>query len=360
MHTPAPAGDDVDAPLAGVRVLDLTRLLPGPFACWHLRGLGADVLKIEDPGPGDSARALWQTPAERAAGEPGLFFRRLNEGKRLHRIDLAQPAGREELLALVREADVLVEGFRPGVMARLGLGWPVLQAANPRLVMCSISGYGQQGPWSSRAGHDINYVGYAGVLEQMAGRDGRPVLPNFQIGDLFGGTQAAVNGILAALLAAQRTGRGRHVDISMTHQVHAHHLVPRLAVERHGEAPPPGADLLTGGAPCYDVYRTRDGRWMAVGALELKFWRTACEVLGRPEWGERHWSLGLPVGGAEAQALGREVAERFASETQAHWTALFEPADCCVTPVLRMEEAMRHPLFSDAAAAAHHASGSTR
>lgn len=343
MSTP-PSGDDL--PLAGVRVLDLTRLLPGPFATLHLRRMGADVLKIEDPGEGDYARTLLRTPAEAAQGEPSLFFRLLNEGKRLHRIDLTQAAGRDELLLLARDADVLVEGFRPGVMDRLGVGWDALHAAHPRLVMCSISGYGQTGPYARMAGHDINYVGYAGVLEQIATRDGQPVIPNFQIGDLFGGTQAAVSGILAGLYAAQRTGRGRHVDVSMTHVVHEHNFLARLAVARDGHSPPPARSLLTGGVPCYNVYRTRDDRWMAVGALELKFWRKCCEVLGHPEWGERHWMLGQEIGGADALALQAEVAAVFAQQTQAHWTARFEPADCCVTPVLRMEEAMRHPLFA--------------
>lgn len=337
---------DDDRPLEGVKVLDLTRLLPGPFATLHLRRMGADVLKIEDPGPGDYARQFLRGDAQAGAGEPSLFFRLLNEGKRLHRIDLSQPQGKEELLALAREADVLVEGFRPGVMDKLGVGWQRLHEAHPKLVMCSISGYGQRGPFSQRAGHDINYVGYAGVLEQIASIDGTPVLPNFQIGDLFGGTMAAVAGILGALYAAQRTGRGRLVDVSMTHVVHEHHFMARLAVERTGRAPAPGADLLTGGVPCYQVYRTADDRWMAVGALELKFWRKACEVLGRPEWGERHWSLGQEIGGADARALQREVAAVFATRTQAQWTALFEPADCCVSPVLRMDEAMRHPLFA--------------
>nr|WP_297356289.1 CaiB/BaiF CoA-transferase family protein [uncultured Caldimonas sp.] len=337
-----------DLPLTGVRVIDLTRLLPGPFATLHLRWMGADVVKIEDPGEGDYARTMMQTPGEAAQGEPSLFFRLLNQGKQLHRIDLTQSAGREELLALACEADVLVEGFRPGVMAKLGVGWDDLRAVNPGLVMCSISGYGQQGPYARRAGHDINYIGYAGVLEQIATREGQPVIPNFQIGDLFGGTQAAVSGIVAALYAAQRTGRGRHVDVSMTHVVHEHNLMARLGVARDGRSPSPSLGLLTGGVPCYNVYRTRDDRWMAVGALELKFWRMCCEVLGHPEWADRHWMLGQEVGGADALALQAEVAAVFARETQAHWVALFEPADCCVTPVLRMEEAMRHPLFAAA------------
>ncbi|WP_119154634.1 CaiB/BaiF CoA transferase family protein [Caldimonas tepidiphila] len=345
---PAVPSHEEPPPLAGVRVLDLTRLLPGPFATLHLRRMGADVLKIEDPGAGDYARELLRSPQRREAGEPSLFFALLNEGKRTLRLDLSQPGGREELLALAREADVLVEGFRPGVMERLGVGWETLRRENPRLVMASISGYGQAGPWAHRAGHDLNYIAQSGVLEQIATREGRPVIPNFQIGDLFGGTQAALAGLLAALFAAQRSGRGRQVDVSMTHELHAHNLLARLAVLEEGRTPAHGLGLLTGGVPCYQVYATRDGRWMAVGALELKFWRAACEVLGRPEWGERHWSLGQEIGGADALALQDEVAAVFATQTLAEWTERFEPVDCCVTPVLRMDEAMRHPLFAAA------------
>lgn len=337
---------DEELPLAGLRVIDLTRLLPGPFATLHLRRMGADVLKIEDPGAGDGARELLRTAAQREAGEPSRFFTLLNEGKRLLRLDLAQPAGRERLLALAREADLLVEGFRPGVMDRLGIGWEVLRRENPRLVMGSISGYGQTGPWAKRAGHDLNYIAQSGVLGEIVTREGRPVIPNFQIGDLFGGMQAALSGLLAALLAAQRSGRGRHVDVSMTHQIHEHNFLARLAVLEEGRAGAPGLGLLTGGVPCYQVYATRDGRWMAVGALELKFWRAACAVLGHPEWGDRHWSLGQEIGGQDALALQDAVAAVFATRTQAEWNALFEPADCCVTPVLRMDEAMRHPLFA--------------
>ncbi|AKJ30028.1 CaiB/BaiF CoA transferase family protein [Caldimonas brevitalea] len=339
--------NDDDLPLAGTRVLDLTRLLPGPFACWHLRRLGADVLKIEGPGTGgDGARTLLATDAERVAGQPSLFYRLLNEGKRERSLDVRHPEGRHQLLALVGEADVLVEGYRPGVMAALGLGWECLSAVNPRLVMCSISGYGQQGPWANRAGHDLNYIGCAGVLGQITAADGSVAMPNFQIGDLLGGTQAAVSAILAALLAVARSGRGRHLDVSMTHTVFEHNIAARVGAARPGGPAGPGRDLLDGGVPCYNVYRTLDQRWMAVGALELKFWRRVCEVLQRPDWAQRHWALGQEVGGADAMALRADVAERFASRTQSDWVALFDPADCCVTPVLTMEEAVRHPLFA--------------
>ncbi len=346
MSDPAPPDD---LPLAGVRVVDLTRLLPGPLATRRLHELGAEVHKIEGPteqGQDDGARHLWQSDEERARGEPGPMFGHLNGGKTLHRLDLRTPEGVAALQALLAEADVLVEGFRPGVMQRLGLGWEVLQARHPRLVMCAISGYGQHSAWAHRAGHDLNYVAMAGVLEQLATHDGEVITPNFQIGDLMGGTQAAVQGILAALLAVQRTGRGRFVDVSMTHEVLRHHVIAGVSVQRTGRAPPPGRDLLSGGAPCYGVYATADGRHLAVGALELVFWQRLCEALGRPAWATRHWTLGLAVGGEASLALRDELARTFAAEPLAHWVARFEGVDCCVTPVLRLDEALAHPLHA--------------
>lgn len=334
-----------DLPLSGVRVLDLSRLLPGPLATLRLQEMGAQVTKVEDPGAGDTARAMLQTEAQRAAGEPGTFYTLLNRGKTIERLDLKSPAGHARLLALAAQCAVLVEGFRPGVMARLGLGYDTLRALNPRLVYCAISGYGQHGPMAQRAGHDINYIGYAGVLDQLAAPDDAPIVPNFQIGDLFGGAQTAVQEILAALYAAGRTGQGRALDISMTHAVQRSNLLPAVAVRDHGATRRSGQDLLNGGVPCYNVYRTRDDRWMAVGALELKFWQTLCEVIGKPQWRTLHWSLGQVPGSEAARALKAELDAIFATRTQAAWCALFEPADCCVSPVLRLEEALAHPLF---------------
>ncbi|AXA90050.1 CaiB/BaiF CoA-transferase family protein [Massilia sp. YMA4] len=327
------------APLAGIRVLDLTRLLPGPVATLRLAEMGADVLKIEDPDGGDYARALGPV-----RNEVSQLFVAVNRGKHLQRLDLKDEAGRAALLDLVATADVLVESFRPGVMDRLGLGWPVLKACNPRLVMCAISGYGASGPFAGRAGHDINYIGYAGMLAQNATPDGRPVLPNLQVGDLLGGAQAALQGILAALVAVQRGGAGSFVDVSMTDAVFAHNIMP-LVAHNDGTAAAPGRGLLTGGVPCYNVYRTRDGRHMAVGALELKFWQACCAVLERPDLAARHWQLGQQVGGADALALQAELDALFATRTQAEWTALFDPVDCCVSPVLETAEALAHPLF---------------
>ena len=316
-------------PLDGVRVLDLTRLLPGPVATLHLADMGADVVKIEDTETGDYARATGP-----ARGRSSVFFQLVNRNKRAIRLDLKQPQGREVLLRLAKGAEILVEGFRPGVMARLGVGYDELAAVNPRLVYCSITGYGQDGPYADRAGHDINYIGYAGVGDQI-GTEEAPVVPNFQIADLLGGALTPVMGILAALIDARSSGRGRHVDVAMTDAVFAHAILPLLGFLEHGKAPGRGTGMLGGGLPCYNVYRTRDGRYMAVGALERKFWETLCDILGCPELKEKHI-----VYGEEARPVRERLAEIFASRAQREWADLFARADCCVSPILTMDEAL--------------------
>ena len=259
------------AALQGLRVLDLTRLLPGPVATLRLAEMGADVLKIEPPGAGDAARVMMQSAVDEVAARPGAFYRLVNRGKRETRVDLKTESGRAVLLALARDADVLVESFRPGVMERLGVGYEALRKVNPKLVYCAITGYGTTGPFAGHPGHDINYVAYAGVLDQLATRDGAPVLPNFQIADLLGGTLATTSALLAALLGAQRSGVGTHVDISMTREVWRHAVVARAegaAMQALTGVPPgPAQGVLDGGAACYGVYRAACGRWLAVGAL---------------------------------------------------------------------------------------------
>ncbi|GAA4028959.1 CaiB/BaiF CoA-transferase family protein [Actimicrobium antarcticum] len=330
----------IDQPLRGIRILDLTRLLPGPMATLQLADMGADVIKIEEPGAGDPARSMGPFP-----GELSQFFQVVNRGKQLLRLDLKNADQREQLLNMVESADVLVESFRPGVMARLGLGWDVLRARNPTLVMCAISGYGQTGPMALMAGHDINYLASAGMLEQNAGSDGKPALGNLQVADLLGGSQTAVQGILAALLAVKMGGPGRFVDVSMTHAVFANNVMPLVAVKNFGVTAPPGRDLLTGGVACYNVYRTKDHRYIAVGALELKFWELFCATVGRADWAKRHWALGQTVGGDDALALIDAVAAYFAALELSVAMARFDGVDCCVSAVLRMDEAMRSAVL---------------
>jgi len=316
-------------PLHGVRVLDLTRLLPGPMATLHLADMGADVVKIEDTETGDYARAMGP-----ARGRSSVFFQLINRNKRAIRLDLKQPQGREVLLRLAKGAEILVEGFRPGVMAKLGAGYDDLAAVNPRLVYCSITGYGQDGPYADRAGHDVNYIGYAGVGDQIGAREA-PVVPNFQIADLLGGALTPVMGILAALIDARSSGRGRHVDVAMTDAVFAHAILPLVGFLEHGKAPGRGTGMLGGGLPCYNVYRTRDGRYMAVGALERKFWETLCDILGCPELKGKHI-----VYGEEARPVRERLAAIFASRAQREWAELFDRADCCVSPILTVDEAL--------------------
>ncbi len=332
----------VDHPLAGIRVLDLTRLLPGPVATMRLAEMGATVIKIEEPGIGDYARLIG--PVRHSVSQ---FFVAVNHAKQFLRLDFKQAAARAEFLQMVAQADVVIESFRPGVMDKLGLGWQVLKQHNPSLVMCAISGYGQDGPFSALAGHDINYIGYAGVLEQNNRPGENPNIPNLQIGDLLGGAQSAVQGILAALLAVKMGGAGRFVDVSMTDAVLANHFMPLVSYNGFGKIPLPGRDLLTGGAPCYQVYQTSDQRHMAVGALELKFWQHFCGVLQRPDLKNQHWMCGLAINSPASDALKTELDQIFAQQSLAFWTERFENQDCCVSPVLRLDEALKHPLFAD-------------
>ncbi len=332
------------APLAGVRILDLTRLLPGPAATMHLADFGADVIKVEDTGEGDYLRGFPPLVDNGAGGRVNSIFEAVNRGKRSICIDLKSAAGRDVLLKLADTADALIEGFRPGVMARLDLGWEVLHARNPKLVVCSLSGYGQNGPLAQAAGHDINYLATSGVLDQIRAH-GQPAIPNLQLGDLLGGALSALSTLLIALLGAQRTGQGRYVDVAMTDGLLAHHFFAHAQLDG-GSVPVAGQSLLTGGAPCYRVYTTADGGELAVGALELKFWQAFCEAIGLPELASNHWSLGEAPGSEAARFTAQRVAERLRTQTLAHWTAIFGRVDACVAPVLTPNQALAHPQFA--------------
>jgi crotonobetainyl-CoA:carnitine CoA-transferase CaiB-like acyl-CoA transferase len=327
----------LSAPLDGVRVLDLSRLLPGPVCTLHLADLGADVVKVEDTGAGDYARSLGLAPTDgRAASDaPSAFFRMVNRNKRSLALDLKASAGREAFLRLAQRADVIVESFRPGVVDKLGVGYAAVAARNPRIVYCSITGYGQTGPYRDRAGHDINYLGYAGVLDQTGTSGGPPALSNLQVADLLGGSMNASTAILAALFGASRTGQGSHVDVAMTEGSLAHNIFALHAIESLGRVQARGADLLTGGVPCYGVYATQDGRYLAVGALEGKFWRVLCEALDRPDLIAGQLSTG------QAGALVRQqLAAVFAQQTQAQWIERLADIECCVSPVLSLDESL--------------------
>jgi alpha-methylacyl-CoA racemase len=302
--------------------------VPGPVCTQHLADLGADVIKIEDTAAGDAV-----PPKLRAL---------VNRNKRGIRLDLKHPDGAGALLRLASDADVLVEGFRPGVMARLGFGYDALAAINPRLVYCSVTGYGQTGPDRERPGHDLNYCADAGVADQMGNAEG-PALSNVPIADLMGGALGAAVGILAALFDVARTGRGRHVDIAMADGALAHAVMPLAALATHGRTKRAGHDTLTGALACYATYRTADDRWLAVGALERKFWDALCDALERPDLKPLHRS-----GNADVEArLRDELARLFATLPLTAWQARLRHAGGCASPVRTLEEALADPHFRE-------------
>lgn len=347
----------VNQPLRGLKVLDLTRLLPGPVCTWHLASMGAEVIKIEDKGAGDYARNFFQTPEEEKSQTPSVFYRSINSNKSVVFLDLKLDQDKNEFLDLVKSADLVIESFRPGVMHRLGLGHEALLKQNPSLVYCAITGYGMTGSWKNQACHDINSLALTGVLDQLRDLDGRPIMPNIQIADVLGGAVSAAMGCLAALWQAQRNGRGSVVDISMTDGVLAHNVTAQVSVHHLGSAPGPTEDLLNGGVPCYNLYQSRDGKWVALGALELKFWEIFCATVGKPEWSGLHWSLGQAVGGSEALKLRDQVQALMQTQDRADWEKQFSGVDCCFTPVLSLDETMRHPLFSERAMVQDDANG---
>jgi crotonobetainyl-CoA:carnitine CoA-transferase CaiB-like acyl-CoA transferase len=283
-------------------------------------------------------------PGESTAGASGdsLFFRMVNRNKKSLRLDLKQAAGVEVFMRLARDADVIFESFRPGVVDKLGIGYETVRAINPRIVYCAITGYGQTGPWAEFAGHDINFLATAGLLDQIGTHDGKrsgaPAIPNLQIGDLLGGALTPLVGVLASVIGAKVSGQGSHVDVAMTDAVLAHTIFPLVTTLTHGQPASRGADLLTGGVPCYGVYRTADERYLAVGALEPKFWQALCAVIKRPDLAP----FGLAAG-EEGRRAKAELASVIAGQPLAHWQSVFAVADCCVTPVLRLDEALAHP-----------------
>jgi alpha-methylacyl-CoA racemase len=230
------------------------------------------------------------------------------------------------------------------VLEQLGLGFERIHEANPRACLVSITGYGREGDMARKAGHDINYLALSGWLHELVADDSDPTLPNVQIGDILGGALTAAFGAVSAVLCAKHTGSGCHVDISMTATLVSCNVLP-LAYAQAGEQPPvPGAGLLNGGAPCYGLYHTGDGRYLAVGALESKFWERLCVAIGRPDLASLHWQSGQKIGGEDARAVRAELQRIFAQKPLAHWEGVFADVDCCVTPVLRMDEVLQRGL----------------
>jgi alpha-methylacyl-CoA racemase len=318
-------------PLSGVRVLDFSTLLPGPLATLLLAEAGADVLKVERPGAGDEMRSY--TPR---LGPSSANFALLNRGKRSVVLDLKEPVDRDRARELAIGADVVVEQFRPGVMDRLGLGYAELSAVHPGLVYCSLTGYGQDGPRAQRAGHDLNYLAEAGLLDLVRDGTGDPVVPPVLVADIAGGAYPAVMNVLLALHARRESGRGAHLDLAMTANLATLGYWVQAQHAASGTWPVPGGELVTGGSPRYRIYRTADGRHVAAAPLEERFWRRFCELVDVPA--ERRDD------GVDPAATIAAVEERIATRTAAEWEAVFAGEDVCCAVVATAEEAHRaHP-----------------
>jgi len=312
-------------PLHATRILDLTRLLPGAVCTMLLHDLGAEIIKIEDPNGGDYAR--WMPPLIDGLG---VFFRGSNRGKKSVVIDLKSEVGRTILRKLVETADVLIEGFRPGVAARLGADYETLRAINPRLVYCSLSGWGQAGPYAQVSGHDLNYIARNGLL----GAERNPQTPGAQVADI-GGAYVAVMGVLAALLRRHQIGEGDYVDVALSEAA-----MP-FAMTAWVEAMSPRVDenfiSLRGESACYKVYYSADGRPLALGAIEPKFWANFCRAVEMPEWIDQH-----RIRDRQPRLIG-DVAALFKTRTADEWAAALGDADCCFTPVIAPKQLLDEP-----------------
>ena len=326
-------------PLSDVRVLDLTRLLPGGFCSLLLADFGADVVKVEDTGMGDYVR--WAPPyygseEHQALGTRSALYLGLNRGKRSIRLDLKADAGREALLRLARDYDVVLESFRPGVLDKLGCGYEALRAANPRIVYCAITGYGQTGPNAQRAGHDMNYLGLNGLLGLTGQPEGRPIQSAGQIADLGGGALMAAFGVMAALRERERSGEGQQVDVSMTDGSLAWLAMVAAQYLCDGQVPQRGRGSLNGGIACYLPYEAADG-WVTCGALEPKFWRNFCEGVGRPDLIDKQFV-------APDSDDGQAIAAVFKERTRDDWLAFNDEHDAMIEPVLDLDEALDSAL----------------
>lgn len=331
---PSPAAPPVTAPiqtrakaslrpLEGLVALDLTRLLPGPAATLMLANFGAQVIKIEDPRKGDPARS-----APPLIHDRGALFSIVNRGKKSIALNLRDARGKEAFLRLVKKADIVIEGFRPGVMKRLGLDYEKLRRHNKRLIYAALTGYGQQGPYAKSVGHDVNYLALGGALELLSGEDGVPMIPGFQIADMAAGALPAVIGVLLALNARHRTGHGQMVDVAMLDGVIGLLPVPLAVYAALRRKPLRGRDLLFGQYACYNIYPARNGRYLAVGALEPKFWAALCQALEREDLIKDQFAEG-----DRQQVLIAELTRSFQRKEVKDWLEEFEGKDVCVTEV---------------------------
>lgn len=315
-------------PLKGIRILDLTRLYPGPLGTMMMADMGADVIKIEDTNAPDYMRYYPPYLENESAG-----FLAVNRSKRSLAVNLRSEKGVEIFLKLLKTADIVIEQFRPDVLDGLGIGYEAAKKVKPDIIYVSITGYGQNGPYADEAAHDINFIGYAGILASTGTPSSGPVLPAPQLGDVAGGAYMSIIACLSALWSREQTGRGQRVDVSMLDGVlplmtlqMAHYQATKLNMGR-GELP------LSGGMACYGAYRCADGKYIALGLLEAKFWKLFCELACRPDWIDKHMVMG-----GESESLRQEIASLFATRTRAQWIAAAKDLDVCLTPVLDLSE----------------------
>ena len=320
-------------PLSGIRILDFTRLLPGPFCSWLLADMGAEVIKVEENTLGDYMRWGNQLITE----TQNASFAAINRNKQSIKLNLKAKAGVEIFSKLAQTADVVLDGFRPGRLDKLGVGYAAMSQLNPRIIYCAITGYGQDGPYKDRAGHDLNYMALSGFLSLFGARDGGPAIPAAQIADLTGAYLAAI-GTLTAIVARATTGRGQFVDISMMDGV-----IPwmMLLLPQHwagGRQPKRGELGLGGAQPCYNVYECADGEWLSLGALEPQFWLEFCKQAGHLEWVDH-----ARDSGAEAEPTFAALRAFFKAKPRAEWLKFFAAVDVCLEPVLSVSDAMNDP-----------------
>ncbi len=319
--------------LEGVRVLDMGQFLPGPYCAQILSDMGAEVVKLESPG-GDPMRKFGPLGIDGLS----LFYKGINAGKTVISLDMKSDDGKTAFSALLEAADVLVESFRPGTLERLGFASAHIKTLNPRLIHCALSGFGQSGPYRARAGHDINYMALAGGLA-ASGTAEKPVFAAPPVADFASGSQAA-SAVLSALFGRERSGKGCYLDMSITESVLAWQGMNLTACNTENHQPERAENLLNGGAACYQIYRTRDGRFISLGAIEAKFWANFCTALDRPDWVARQ-DEPLPQ-----SALIDEVASEIAQQDLSHWQERLDPVDCCFHTVVEIAEVAEHPQVS--------------
>lgn len=330
-------------PLEGITILDLSRLAPGPYCSMLLADMGADVLLIEEAGTPSGRRAAQAGPASQDpnAERRAAANNALGRNKRSLRLNLKTDEAREIFYKLADKADVVLEGFRPGVVKRLGVDYETLSARNPRIIFCSLSGFGQDGPYSQHVGHDINYISIAGALGMIGsqGKGGQPAVPVNIVADFAGGGLMAAFSILCAVIARERTGRGQSIDVAMSDGVMS--LISSMAATHFatGQNIEPGTSMLNGAVPHYNTYQCKDGRWFGIGALEPWFYANLCTVMGREDF--------IELQGTEDEAKRQEISEHFKAQfktkTADEWFKILNEVDICAAPILTLEEAFADP-----------------